>query len=1158
MWQGIWQQCRRLGVNLVYIGLKADRLDPEKALLDWLTLNPVDGLIIWNSFITYQMSVPEISAFFARFRNLPIVVIEREVPGMLSILADNRQGMEKLLGHLINEHQKEKIAYLALQGSHISNERQRFFEESLTERGMFNPDLVFTVDDLREGNLVPGKDFDGLVAHFDSGAVQALDVIKERYGSIPADLAVCGFNDGWEARGFHPSLTTARLPFREMGASAVDAIVNSLRGGAPSKRPVIFPMSLMVRRSCGCLEPMAENAAGRMRNRRGMSISAGIEEARETIVDEMREVMSGLRITSGRDWAGELFDTLLPAFIRPVPRGQFTNYDLVAEPFNRLVIAANEVGENISRWNESLSIIYGHMNLLESPATFRRNQALIQQLRVLLGQTALRLAVHREWEVSGDTQILRDIEADFVLLDEKERLPEVILTGINRLGIRNLDIQLCGKESQFPSGLETYLSIRDGKLVERTPSEKPGVPLLAQSEGNEPMSCVVLALHAQNQITGLIFYYEEPGLNVLAGEVLQTLAIQVSNALWAIGVRSDLDQAQREANEANQLKTNFLSTVSHELRTPLALIVGLSELTLRNVPRTPSRLDQDQERHLRQIMYAGQHLDRLIRDVLDLASSQAGQITLLRKEIDLQEELQEVAELGEQMARQKGLRFRADIPGELPSIWGDRTRIRQILLNLLSNAAKFTNSGEIGLSTEENDHTITIHVSDTGIGILPEDQQRIFEEFAQVGGSNDLGYSGIGLGLAITQRLVKLHGGSITFKSPGVPGKGSVFSITFPIWSHNPGQRSEKYTDTRRQVLLLSATMETGALLKEQLRARGFRVVNDVMDPEKEYQWERWETSPPGVILLDLEPEKESSWDIVRQIKTNPATMDIPVVFYSLLDNGERGSLAEFNYLVKPLRINQVEELLEKLGFQPRKQVRSTVLIVHDEPGILELNRNMIMEALPGSVVYTAMDVHTASNIVRTRAIDLILLDMVFRGMDAAKFIHFLFEKEKYRNIPLIILSGQGGARMDMEKVSSEYREVFARSDYTQEALIDKIDTILSRNTSLGNEGQRMVYKAVNFIHDHYAKPISRADIANVVNINEQYLSRCFTRELGISPIAYLNKYRIEMAKRTLKAGKVNITRLAKLVGYSSQSYFSRAFKKEVGDSPSGYQKRMR
>ena len=187
------------------------------------------------------------------------------------------------------------------------------------------------------------------------------------------------------------------------------------------------------------------------------------------------------------------------------------------------------------------------------------------------------------------------------------------------------------------------------------------------------------------------------------------------------------------------------------------------------------------QRDLESIRTSAQHLARLISDVLDLASSQAGQLRLQRSPLQLREVLDEVTMLGEALAREKGLAWRTNIPDDLPAVWGDRTRLRQIALNLVANAVKFTDTGSVSLWVETSQEQMVVAITDTGIGISMAEQEFIFDEFRQSERVAKRGYGGIGLGLAISRRLIEMHGGQIGVLSTGGDGAGSTFYFTLPV-----------------------------------------------------------------------------------------------------------------------------------------------------------------------------------------------------------------------------------------------------------------------------------------------------------------------------------------------------------------------------------------
>ena len=278
-----------------------------------------------------------------------------------------------------------------------------------------------------------------------------------------------------------------------------------------------------------------------------------------------------------------------------------------------------------------------------------------------------------------------------------------------------------------------------------------------------------------------------------------------------------------------------------------------------------------------QINASAQHLARLIGDVLDLASSEAGQLRILREPLDLAEVLHVAATIGEQLAHDKGLTWHADLPAHGPWILGDRTRVRQVALNLISNAVKFTPAGTVALTVKVDDQQATIAVSDTGIGILPAEQALLFREFQRAERTVQSGYSGLGLGLAISKQLVEQHGGTIGVQSPGELGTGSTFFFTLPIISTlapQPDLALPPIAHSNR-VVLLADRAEAADRLYPFLHERGFEVQLCRVDETAEWLSQLIASSPLAVIL-DNELAAREGWMIIGLLKRQPATEQYP------------------------------------------------------------------------------------------------------------------------------------------------------------------------------------------------------------------------------------------------------------------------------------------
>jgi hypothetical protein len=265
-----------------------------------------------------------------------------------------------------------------------------------------------------------------------------------------------------------------------------------------------------------------------------------------------------------------------------------------------------------------------------------------------------------------------------------------------------------------------------------------------------------------------------------------------------------------------------------------------------------------------------QHLDELIRDVLDLVRSELGQLRLAQERLDLAQVLATVSAMGAQLAEAKGLSWRAEIPPDLPPVRGDRTRLRQVTLNLVNNAVKFTTQGEVTLSALATNGRVLVTVRDTGLGIPPGEQRFIFDEFRQSERTTARGYGGLGLGLAICKRLIEAHSGEIGVWSSGEEGSGSTFYYTLPTVERAEACPSGATDATPgQQVRLLIRGEEGGTVLRDHLARQGFQVrVSQVGDSTE------WLTSllaaPPSAVVLDRPLAWERGWEVLKRLQENP------------------------------------------------------------------------------------------------------------------------------------------------------------------------------------------------------------------------------------------------------------------------------------------------
>jgi signal transduction histidine kinase len=351
-----------------------------------------------------------------------------------------------------------------------------------------------------------------------------------------------------------------------------------------------------------------------------------------------------------------------------------------------------------------------------------------------------------------------------------------------------------------------------------------------------------------------------------------------------------LNQKLKESNaellRANNLKNEFLANMSHELRTPLNAIIGFSELLLD--PAVGS-LGGDQREYVADILSSGRHLLELINDILDLSKIEAGKMRLALDEFVLTEAVEEAMMTLRVEASRKEIALEARLDPTLPTAVLDRGKFKQILTNLLSNAVKFTPAGgRVSLSTVREEGFLRVSVEDTGIGIRPEDQERIFAAFIQVDGSYARKYQGTGLGLTLVKRFVEMHGGQIALSSE--VGKGSVFTLRLPLRSGpvettpagmgmpvagargTPGAAAGGPGDL---ILVVEDNPANMKLVREVLKGRGFRIL-EATSGEEALDTIRF--IRPDLILMDIQLPGMDGLAVTRQLKENPATRDIPTI----------------------------------------------------------------------------------------------------------------------------------------------------------------------------------------------------------------------------------------------------------------------------------------
>jgi signal transduction histidine kinase len=637
----------------------------------------------------------------------------------------------------------------------------------------------------------------------------------------------------------------------------------------------------------------------------------------------------------------------------------------------------------------------------------------------------------------GDARLLQLTLAEAGRDDFELEHVDRLSAGLERLASGGIELVLLDLSLPDSHGLDTFSAIQ---------AQAPQVPVVVLSGlDDREVAVTAVRMGAQDYLVKgkvdadlLVRAIRYAGERHAAKQEIRRRTEQLEEARRELEERAEaLQEANERLQELDRLKSSFLASMTHELRTPLNSIIGFSEVLIDGVvgPVSP-----DQSECLENILTSGEHLMALINDILDLSKIEAGRLTLEPTPFKVHDLLGNVESTIRPLLDKKSQVLRVEEEEALPLLKADVFRIKQVLLNLLSNACKFTpKEGVITLSCRLADPKVMLFsVADTGIGIKPEDQEIIFEEFRQARRERpDEGVTGTGLGLAISRRLAGMHGGSLWVESEY--GEGATFHCLLPLSGPPQAAGGQPDAESQSQQERLAIVVERDPLmcnlLALHLRQAGYTPLprygeSSVLTLARD--------ASPDFIALDIAPFDVEGLRLLSGLKSHPKTKSIPVVAMSRQEGGLSGlAIGVADLLVKPLRRDDLRRLMRRLGPGSGQNEPIKVVLVDADPTTAIAVREVM--AAPHCTLVTAQEAEEALELAHREKPDVILVDPAVSDLAGLELIQRLRSDPETRDIPIIGLAPGEPAPEEQARLGQEVRALAARASVEAAALAAEI-----------------------------------------------------------------------------------------------------------------------
>ena len=899
----------------------------------------LDGVIMFSGFIAHIIGNETFEKYASGIPSrLPLISVSYVMPGIPSVIADNISGMYSAVEHLIQVHGKKNIAFVKGPNGHPEAEnRLEGYKRALAANGIdFDEKYIFPGNFDNESGLnavkkifeTPGFSVDAIAASNDVSAMGVLTGLKNYNISVPADCAVIGFDDDKGSASFIPSISTARQDFRRFGIISAELLLGRIKGKSVEKI-INMPPVFIARQSCGCIEkaflgaypaPVYEDSA--KTNSLISYVSYKFKPLFQTIIPEPK-IMK---------WAASLVETMKE---NPFSKEKFLRL------FDEILISYSNFSGDFDIWDEALNILSTGAELHggEVPGANAVRPTLIYAAAFVYNirskeNESREIAVNNRWMV-------RRVAGNLVLIFDIDSLAEELYKSLPSISINSAIIGLY--RSPVKSGdpgadrsINTLIGFDGDKKFNI--KNNNGRPILFSDYSTienfdfdgRRRDLFFIPLFFKDEEFGTMLMPFDPDISVDTYETLRvniSAAVKGAELINEIKYQNDLLKSTiKQANEASRAKSNFLSSMSHEMRTPMNAIIGMTAIGKRASDAS------EKDYALNKIGDASSHLLGVINDILDMSKIEAEKLELSPVEFNFEEMMQRVIAFVNFRLEEKKHQFFVNIDKNIPRfIIGDDQRLAQVITNLMSNAVKFTpNGGKICLDASLTEMTgadceLRISVQDSGIGISPEQQAKIFEAFEQAETGTSREYGGTGLGLVIAKSIVELMDGKIWIESE--LGGGAKFIFTVKMQSGEQSARPIQAKDEdagytsgefKGKRLLLVEDIEINREIIITFLADTGICIDCAENGQEALEMVKSSAGNYDIIFMDIQMPKMNGYEATRAIRAMPGMRDLKTPIIAMTANAFKSDIEESieagmdEHLRKPVDFVRVLKILRK------------------------------------------------------------------------------------------------------------------------------------------------------------------------------------------------------------------------------------------------------